>query len=86
MLGSTGDPQPAARAGGCVARASGSHVDRGRHGCMALWALPCAGEAAPVAKAPGDEVLGGTVNAGDAPLEACLSQCLWFGWNTVTLT
>ena len=27
------------------------------------------GEAAPVAKAPGDEALGGTVNAGDAPLE-----------------
>lgn len=27
------------------------------------------GEAVPVAKAPGDEVLGGTVNAGDAPLE-----------------
>lgn len=27
------------------------------------------GEAAPVEKAPGDAVLGGTVNAGDAPLE-----------------
>ena len=28
-----------------------------------------AGEAAPVPKAPGDEALGGTLNAGDVPLE-----------------
>lgn len=43
-------------------------------GCSAADESMLTGEAAPVAKAPGDEALGGTLNAGDAPLEVRPSE------------